>query len=262
MSCIDLVVVNYHTPGELRRFLEAYESSFVQIPHTLHVVNVCPDEADETVLEDFDFDFDYSALVVNQGYSGACNYASTMANGDVIAFFNADTELRPDVVETCYENLMQDHYAAVVGPKQVSRAGRITHAGIFGPLNAPRHRAFGEPDRNQYEGVQDCTTVSGSAYFVKRSIWDVLRDCPGFRDVPSVKLANPQGAFLPTPHYYEETYLSYHAQAHGYVVKYVGTAKMIHDWDQQRASNASNKHWQTSQAMFREACDFHGIDHD
>lgn len=265
---IDVIVVNYQTPLDLMEFL----ASFVQNPpiqdYMLHIVNVAPGRADHEVLRGW-VTRDRVVTHVhsnNVGFARAVNDASrefTVAGNhvplhDIIAIFNADVVLTPGALDLCAQALRESDWGAL-GPRQVDERNRFTSAGIFGTLSAPAHRGWQEVDKGQYVDVKPAVTVSGSAYFVKRAVWQELHQCPKYRAVaPSAT-----GAFLPTPHYFEETYCSYHAQTHGYPVMYYGLVKIIHKWH--RASSMgeyAEKCFPISQKIFREACDAHGIDHD
>lgn len=264
---IELVVVNYQTPGDLYRFMQSYVNAKIEIPNTLHVVNVEPTSDDEAVVRDWarELRFLYSKHGDNIGYGRACNHAALYPDREVIAFFNADTRLTPGVVEGCHAALMANEDWAVVGPRQINQAGKITAGGVYGTLEYPsfdgRWLAL---DRGQYNDVRDdCVNVSGSAYFVKRTVWDELTNCPDYLNCPEVAALKPIGAFLPTPHYYNETWTSYHAIKHGYKVVYYGPERMYHEWH--RASPVGGfgeKTAKESLALFRAACDFHGIPHE
>lgn len=255
---VDLVVVNYQTPDDLEGFLTSYINSDIQIPNTLHVVNVEPTDRDKDVAlsASLVFPFLYTEHEENVGYARACNAAVRHPDREVVAFFNADTRLSVGVVETCHAELMGTFLLGVVGPKQVDSQNRITSAGIFGTRAAPRLRGWKEQDLGQYDENEDCVSVSGSAYFVKRRAWDYLAACPLYP-------YGSEGAFLPTQHYYEETFLSYHALEHGWGVRYVGQAKMMHEWHKASpVGSVESRFMRVSQELFRETCDLHGIDHD
>jgi hypothetical protein len=98
--------------------------------------------------------------------------------------------------------------------------------------------------------------VSGSAYFIKRKVWDFLTECPTYREVAP----KARGAFLPTSHYFEETFCSYHAQAHGWKVMYYGPVVIRHEWHQASPVGGwAERQFPVSQKYFREACGRHGI---
>jgi GT2 family glycosyltransferase len=137
----------------------------------------------------------------------------------------------------------------------------ITHAGIFGTNDKPALRGWKRPDDGQFDEIRDdALSVSGSAYFIKRLCWDELTNCSKYRKIAP----DAVGAFLPTPHYYEETFCSYHAREHGWKVVYDGETSMVHKWHKASPVGgvAEKKHMPESRKMFRAACDMHGITHD
>lgn len=262
---VDMVVVNYQTPGDLDGFLSSYQAANLDVPHSLHVVNVQPTEADVDVVEHWAnfFPFLYTSHDENVGYARACNSAVAIPDRECVAFFNADTRLDIGVVEECHGTLMERPDWGVLGPRQVDDFCRITAGGIFGTREAPSFDGrWMDLDRGQYNDVRDdCVSISGSAYFIKRSVWDSLTNCPHYQSVPNME--TPVGAFLPTPHYYEETYCSYHAIEHGYKVVYYGPARMVHRWhNASPVGGYAEKVMPQSRELFRRACDWHGIPHD
>lgn len=255
---IDVVVVNYRTPDLLENFLNSYAAQLSEVPTTLHVADVTPLEAfPEGVLKDLGT---WTEFDENVGYSGACNELSTLGNHEVVAFFNADTELFDHTLDECHSALMENDGWGVLGPMQVDAKGHITHAGTEGGLQGAVPRGWRSKNLTKYRDVIECPTVFGSAYFVKRACWNELTQCPIYQDsYPEVV-----GAFLPTPHYYEETWCSYHAFWHGWRVVYYGMSTMLHHWH--RASpvggTTEREYMPRSKKMFQEMCDQHGIPHD
>lgn len=256
---IDLIVVNYHTPTDLDQFLASLDRHPPATAATLTVVDVAAGNR-------YEHTFDWAGgtarrhgIVSNIGYARACNLAADRGTSDVIALFNADIELSAGAVDDCHDALLAHSEWGIVGPRQVDHARRIRHAGIFGSHASPVHRGWREPDRGQYTDVREAVTVSGSAYFVKRTVWNDLTDCALFRDIAP----DARGAFLPTAHYYEETWCSYHAWAHGHKVMYYGPATIIHKWH--RASPVggwAERQMPLSRDYFRSACDLHMIPRD
>lgn len=262
LNGIDVVVVNYRTPGDLKEFCDSYQE-YKMKDSRLFICNVDPLFEDEHVANDA-FMSPGPVTVENTsqniGYARATNLMASYGTGDTIAIFNADTVLTRDLLHTCTAALHCESDYGIVGPRQYDERGRITSAGIFGTLVSPKHRGWMEHDTGQYNDWSDqCVTVSGSAYFIKRHVWQELTDCPLYQRVAPDAL----GAFLPTEHYYEETWCSYHAQFHGYKVVYFGAVGMMHKWH--RASTlggVAERHMPKSQEYFRHACDEHGIPHD
>jgi GT2 family glycosyltransferase len=259
VTLLTSVVVNYRTPRDLSRFLHSYTENPPRGQSSLIVVNNDPQEADLEAVEPFDQIVDMHLSQGNLYYSGALNRAAKWCNSEVMAFFNADTQIRAGVLDHCSDLLMSDPLFAVVGPGQVSSRGLTTHAGIFGTLDRPRHRGWKERWKSDFEDTREAVTVSGSAYFVKTDVYHELWDCPQYREIyPDV-----EGAFLPTTHYYEETWFSYHAQAHGYKVMYTGEMQMVHEWHgASPVGGWAEQQMPKSRRMFREMCQHHSIQHD
>ena len=254
---IDVCVTNYRTPDDLQKFLGSYVDQLSGVETTLNVIDVDP-------LEPYDGLFDkvgeWYETEENIGYARACNFGASLGNREVIALFNADTELFDYTLDECYNALQENPGWGVLGQMQVSRGGRITSSGTEVTHTNLRPRGWRSRQLDRYRDVIECPTVSGSAYFIKRECWNELQDCPIYRS----EYPDAEGAFLPTQHYYEETWCSYHAFWHGWRVVYYGLSIMIHEWHQ--ASKIGSATERTllpeSQKMFREMCDAHGIAHD
>lgn len=273
---VDVVVVNYRTPDDLVRFVDAFAEVQWEVPATLHICNVDPTAEDIEACEQIarsriiEVPYTYSQTNGNLGYAKTCNAVANSlgerkAARATIAFFNADTVLKPGVLDACHWELQTNPKVAVVGPKQVNTESRITHAGIFGSEAAPVLRGWKEKDAGQYNEFRtDAVSVSGSAYFVKRVAWDELTACTTYQQAVHAFLeVDALGAFLPTQHYYEETFCSYHARAHGWQVAYHGGVTMIHEWHQaSEIGGPMDKQMSTARDAFRKACAAHSIPHD
>jgi GT2 family glycosyltransferase len=267
---LGITVVDYHTPDDLQGFIESLLDSGPQPPYAL-----CISVVDGTELEALKAS-ELAELTSNQGlvssttvhstnvgYARACNdgadWLSLIDSIDTYAFFNSDTRITPGVLKSCVELLHSDDTYGVCGPRQVDDNGRITHAGIFGTLDKPSHRGWHQPAGQKFQDVRDdAVTVSGSAYFIKRTLWDELHHCPIYKSIDPDSF----GAFLQTPLYFEETWCSYHAQAHQKKVVYNGEATMIHRWHKSIAIHGDHRWFWESKSLFVDACDKHGIAHD
>jgi len=256
--------VSYHATADLGRFLVSWRD-YCDVTARLAVVLV-----DATPTEQIDTDKLCELGAVhhlitydsNVGYAISCNYAAQLLDSDFFLFLNADTELRPGVLSSCLETLRSDPGYAVVGPRQLDSNGCITHAGIFN-VKKPTHRGFLEPDHRPslYADIRtDCITVSGSAYMVKRSVWEELTTCETYQAC----FPGAIGAFAPMKLMYEETTASYHARAHGYQIVYDGRCPMIHQW------HATARQYPTyvqqclaeSRELFRAFCKAHEIENE
>lgn len=252
---IDVVVVNYRTPGLLEAFLRSNHLHGAPVESDTWVAQVDPLDADLQVPT-----FGAHCIVhdTNVGFARAVNDAVARGEREFLAIFNSDTELLETTMRQCISALEENPDWGVLGPRQVDRNNRLTHAGIFGTLERPAHRAWRAADSHEFWDIREAVTVSGSAYFTRRSMWNQLTECPIYRDL----YPDAGGAFLPTQHYYEETWCSYHAQAHDWKVMYYGPARMIHHWHMSSKVGSIEREMKKSQIMFRHACDSHGIPHD
>lgn len=255
---IDIVVVNYKTPKDLQRFLASLETFAPTIAATLTVVDVDTEPFERRFVWGGGLPGRTVGVKGNVGYGVACNLGASYGTASHIALFNADVMLINNAIDQCHDALARNRWA-ILGPRQIDLGGHIRHAGIFGTLCAPVHRGWSERDIGQYADVRDAVTVSGSAYFIDRAVWEELTVCPSFQAVAP----GAQGAFLPTAHYYEETWCSYHAFAHGHRIIYYGLATVIHQWHSASPLGGwAEQQIPASRTYFRKACDHHGISHD
>lgn len=263
---VDVVMVNFQTPHDAAAFIDSYRSFESEVDSTLTVFNVCPTIEDEfaveTALDKVQSPVAYMQHKDNVGYAFACNESFGATDGEhrTIAFFNADTKLRSGVLGVLDNALHANEDWGVVGPRQIDDYARITSAGVFGTEAAPELRGWQQHDQGQFNDIRDdAVSVSGSAYFVKRTAWEDLTECTVYSDFAE----SPGGAFLPTKHYYEETWCSYHARAHGWKVAYYGEVYMTHLWHQASpVGGIGEQAMPQSQQFFREMCQAHNIPHD
>lgn len=269
---IDLCVTNYNTPLQLQRLVDTLHSDAQAYarPWRLYIAdNGSTDDslwhmsrwaADSPNWDGKTYFIEAVLQNNNVGYAAACNQLASYGSSPIIGLLNADIWLTTsDILRI--EQQFKNPDVAILGPKQRDEAGRITHAGIFGTQSAPKMRGWKEHDPHDllYRNLEECVTVAGSAYFIRREVWDVLSTCVVYKE----QFPEAEGAFMPTPHYYEETYCSYHAHAHGFKVFYDGNTSIGHSWHASAPQGQGRDgYWQVSQKMFREACDKHGIDHD
>lgn len=261
---LDLVVCNYRTPDDLYGFLSAFHDVEREVDASLIVANVAPTPEDESVTDRWadriDSMYGQTNHRENIGYARACNDAAAAGNRMVIGLFNADTRLRPGVLRDAYDYFLDHPDVGIIGPKQVDDDGCITSAGVFGTNSSPHLRGWKRRDSGQFDDVRhDAVSVSGSAYFVRRSVWDELTECVAYR----VAAPDAVGALLPTQHYYEETFCSYHARDHGWECVYLGTTSMVHRWHKASPlGGAADRLMAESRNYFRYACDLHNIERD
>lgn len=269
----DIIVTNYKTPGDLAECIDSIANHCDPAAVTVTVANVEPTDRDLEVAEvglDYlasahGFQTTHLTFTENVGYARACNAGALAGTGDILALCNADVAFTEGAVPAISHALGLHGTWGVVGPRQVDRIanGRFTHAGIFGSPTKPRHRGWQQPDKGQYDDIAEAVTVAGSAYFIKRKIWDQLTACANYRATCNELDVKADGAFLPTQHYYEETWCSYHARAHGWKVIYFGEATVVHKFHRASPKNGhADQQMPASRRMFRRACDAHNIECD
>lgn len=258
---VDIIVVNYRTADDLQQFLDSYAEHVAGAGYFLQIVNVAPDDESKRVTYTFLAQLPEEHIAVintyeNVGYGAAVNLAARQGFNPYLAIFNADVVLTQDAIEACV-NSMQESDAHILGPRQVDERGRVTHAGITGTNTDPKMRGWLSYSNDEYRDVIECVSVSGSAYFITREAWDALANCDLFEPA--------DGAFLETPLYYEETWCSYHARAHGMKIVYDGRIEIIHKWHRSIIKSGENEAAQKmkiARSQFRMLCDVHGIEHD
>lgn len=263
MTITNIVVVNYKTPDLLNDFIRSVQDNVDPYQTTLTVVDVCAENLfiPEEHLGGARPAYLYVPLTENVGYGRACDIGAEChgGSGEVILLANADTLLSEGFQE-CVDQLMAHDDWGVLGPRQVDENNRITAGGIFGTEQHIAQRGWNEADFGQYNDVRDdAKTVSGSLYFIKRSLWQEMTECPLYQEAQP----GATGAFLHTPHYYEETFCSYHARAHDKKCVYYGPVQMTHLWHKASPHGGwADRQFEASLEMYRQACDIHGIPHE
>lgn len=264
---LDAVVVNYRTPEDLTTFVTSVDESEPDLPISLVIANVDARPEDIAAAEALltrsrpGLEVRHVPFDSNVGYARACNAGLLGGDHEVVALFNADTVARPGVLGACREALLANPRWGPLGPRQVDQHGRITAGGTFGTNVKPKIRGFRQEDDGRFDEIRDdAVTVAGSAYFMRRAVWEELTRCRTYRRVAP----EAEGAFLPTRLFYEETWCSYHAGAHGYRNVYYGPVAMVHTWHGSIDATGAPapELFEESRAAFRTACDAHGIPHD
>lgn len=274
---IDLCVVSYNTKDKLKRLIDTLESDYVSDAFNLYIIDNNSTDGSQEYLTEVVKPLGWAGEIIlspcNYGYAYACNLLASKGKSNVVGLLNADVWLRTKDVKTI-EDRMYELDADIYGPKQRDEKGNITHAGIFGTNTKPQHRGWKakDPGDDLFRDTLDAVTVSGSAYFVKKAVWENLTYDPqyiellgymvGSGKVPSWAIL-PDGAFLPTPHYYEETWCSYFARHRGYSVVYDGHVSIGHSWHASSdIGGEPDSKFKVSQSIFRDACDLVGIERD
>jgi GT2 family glycosyltransferase len=260
---IDLCVINYNTRPLLQRFLNHLHSDYQENVWNLYIAdNGSSDDSREWLSKNYSR-YNISNFIANEniGYSAAANSLAAMGSSDVIAILNADVWMRTIDVSDMQDFFNDNMDVHISGPKQRDEDGYITHAGIVGSNIKPEMRGWKkhDPGDNMYRDVVDCVTVSGSAYFIRRNVWDSMTNNSEYQKI----VPGAIGAFLPTPHYYEETWCSYFARHLGYNIRYNGNVSIGHSWHKSSPIGGhADRNFPISQKLFRDACDYFNIERD
>jgi glycosyltransferase involved in cell wall biosynthesis len=257
---VDLLVVNFNTKDKLSRLINTLWGTLPQGEQrlwTLHIADNGSTDGSVEWIKDNNRFFDSVRLNENIGYAKAINAMAAATNNEVLAALNADVWMTNVDILNILAKYDSDPTISILGPKQRNEAGRITHAGIIDIHTKPIHRGWSQFDINDelYRHLEDVGTVSGSAYFVRRSAWETLTNCPIYQGIDP----GSEGAMLQTPLYYEETWVSVHALAHNYRVTYDGTVSIGHSWHASAPVGSQTAKMQYSQQVFRKACQAHQI---
>lgn len=266
-EAVDLLIVNHNTQEKLERLLDTLHEDDDCKTWKLYLAdNGSTDGSKYWILNNASrYRIERVHMNVNIGYAAAVNGLANKSYSRYLAAINADTWFNTEDIASVIERFKIDPNIAVVGTKQCDEDSRIRHAGIVGSNVNPKHRGWGALDRydRTFRDVIDCVTVSGSAYFMRRDTWDEMTNCQLYRAALARIGKGSNGAFLPTPHFFEETWYSYHVREHGYRVVYDGNISIGHTW---RASTGASpklkEYFKESKKLFVTACETHGIEHD
>jgi GT2 family glycosyltransferase len=185
--------------------------------------------------------------MLNHGHGYGTNRGAELAidwfKPKYLFLVNPDCMWVEPVIDQLVEFLELHPKAALVGPKQMDSKRRITAGGIEGTIENPKHRFWHTSDTPNEKARDSILSpnVAGSAILIRAEVFEEL------------------GGMLESGHYYSETWLCYHAQAHGYETWYYGQPWMIHEWHRSSKMNASVSEGQSTQdrELFRAKCDSH-----
>lgn len=263
---IDLLVVNYNTKDHLVRLIN--ELGTMNYRWKLYLAdNGSTDGSTELIKESHEFILAEKVFLnENIGYARAINQMAAETDSKYLAAINADVWMRDRDVTDLVDFMEATPNLGVVGPKQRNEQGRITHAGVFGENKHPKMRAWQYPDPEDelFRKNEKAITVSGSAFFMPRLVWDEMTLCTTYRNFHLDHFGYaPNGGFPEFPHYYEETLFAYHCRAHGYDVWYNGEVSIGHSW---RASTGADpkltEYFKEGRVGFRKFCQMHDIECD
>ncbi len=205
---IDLCVVSFNTKKMLERLvlgLSTEESLYRMLIWDNNSEDGTQEWLSTHMSEGHDPKLDWVKLSQkNEGYAAACNGLAAEGTNEIIGFLNADVWLTNQNLSEVSSFFLQNPNVDIMGPKQRDERGFITAAGIFGTNSAPKMRGWKihDPEDKLYKDIVPAVTISGSAYFIRRSVFEALTNCPIYQGLEVVQNSEYKGAFLPTPHYY------------------------------------------------------------
>lgn len=262
---VDLLIVNYNTRPLLQRLLDTLHQDYKDGVWKIYIQdNGSTDDSVEFLKSNSDkYHIEKIIYSQNVGYSAAINSMAAQSNSEFLCAVNADTWFTTNHVKEVEETFAMFPNAAVMGVKQLDEGGLIRHGGIFWDgISNPIHRGWGKPDHLDqfYNDIRPCWTVSGSIYYVRRSAWDHLSSYEPYREL----FPDQTGAFLPTPHFFEETFCSQLAHHLGYQVIYAGSVETAgHTWHASSdVGTASRDFFAISRSIYAQTCDRLGIHHE
>lgn len=262
---VDVVVTNYRTPDCLELFLKSFNENPPSYPCDLWIASNDPRADDLRVIEG---SRGHHVIHKNYGYGRTVNSTVLLGMRENIAIFNSNIQFTPGSLDICLDVLNDKPDRGIVGPRQISSDDRIVSAGFFGV--PAKERGFHRQDSKEFQDIRDASHVSGSAFFVKRSVWQeilgALRKTPVWEDLYEEGLVTtpvPDGAFLPTSSAYEDMGCSFMARHLGYTCTYFGKIAVRHEWARplkMMGASFVNKQRQ-SKEVFHRVMETAGIDH-
>lgn len=265
---LDITVIAYRSPADVARFVDSISTQRSRDGWELDVLVVDVDPADHATVDALDrvgpgtqIGWGYAKTQSNIGYNAAAN-GYGHRGGDVQIVCNADvafTAESPACIEALAVAALVPEWGTV-GPRQVNQQRKVTAGGIFGPTDRPKLREFKRHNSHAVWDVRsDATYVAGSIVALRSDVWAELTACPVYQDAAN----HPAGPWLPTKHWWGDSWLGYHALHHGYCNAYLGDVWAFHDvhgapgsltWGQRNKAPDA--------ALFAAACEAHGISHD
>lgn len=240
------LVVDWSTPGDVMKLIDSAGIHEPEVPWVIWR-NFHPQHSRDVYV----FKHLPTLQVVhankNLGHGAGINRAAVLAQEkwDPEYFFvvNPDCEFRIPIIDRLVEFLEYNPQAWIVGPKQLDSKMRITAAGIFGTPRKPTHRMWHIPDPGNTlaRDTQEAIMAAGSGFLISVAHFNLL------------------GGLLEATHYYSDTWIAYHARAHGGQVWYKGDTWMIHEWHRSspKGFDGTDGNFKKDQELFRKMCREH-----
>ena len=225
---VAVILVTYNSVAHLPRFLNSLAAGFEGVDYELVVVDNASTDGSIAIVQDFD-----SATVQvirsaqNLGYAAAINLGVKNCTATTTAFLvvNPDIEFQPNCVSALLRGLRIPGVGVAV-PQPLDSLGkrvpsirrrptvrRALGEAIIGPLRAGRYPRWGDlvTDPEEYTYEHNVSWAEGSAQLIASECWG---ECGEWDET----------YFL----YSEETEFDLRIQDHGYAVRFVPDARVVH----------------------------------
>jgi hypothetical protein len=210
MELISVIVLNYNGKGFLNSCLSSLASQTYSDFEVIVVDNGSRDGSPEYIEENYPW-VRLAKNDENLGFAGGTNVGIRAAKGEFIITLNNDSRADSRFIEELIKP-MADPEVGVCAAKMLFPDGRINSAGIcISRSGAAWDRGMFEPDRGQYEFVEEVFGACAGAALYRREMLDEI----GLFD---------EDFFL----YLEDVDLAFRARLAGWKCIYVPGARVIH----------------------------------
>ncbi len=210
MELISVIVLNYNGKGFLNSCLSSLASQTYSDFEVIVVDNGSRDGSPEYIEENYPW-VRLAKNDENLGFAGGTNVGIRAAKGEFIITLNNDSRADSRFIEELIKP-MADPEVGVCAAKMLFPDGRINSAGIcISRSGAAWDRGMFEPDRGQYEFVEEVFGACAGAALYRREMLDEI----GLFD---------EDFFL----YLEDVDLAFRARLAGWKCLYVPGARVIH----------------------------------
>ena len=210
MELISVIVLNYNGKGFLNSCLSSLASQTYSDFEVIVVDNGSRDGSPEYIEENYPW-VRLAKNDENLGFAGGTNVGIRAAKGEFIITLNNDSRADSRFIEELIKP-MADPEVGVCAAKMLFPDGRINSAGIcISRSGAAWDRGMFEPDRGQYEFVEEVFGACAGAALYRREMMDEI----GLFD---------EDFFL----YLEDVDLAFRARLAGWKCIYVPGARVIH----------------------------------
>jgi hypothetical protein len=210
MELISVIVLNYNGRGFLNGCLTSLASQTYSDFEVIVVDNGSRDGSPEYIEENYPW-VRLAKNDENLGFAGGTNVGIRAAKGEFVITLNNDSRADSRFIEELIKP-MADPEVGVCAAKMLFPDGRINSAGIcISRSGAAWDRGMFEPDRGQYEFVEEVFGACAGAALYRREMLDEI----GLFD---------EDFFL----YLEDVDLAFRARLAGWKCLYVPGARVIH----------------------------------